>query len=47
MSARYQAWQTALRLAGARTRMAYFFTVLRNLVQPDAAAGGPAERGTP
>jgi len=44
----YQARDTALRLAGARNRMAYFFTVLRNLVQPDTvAAGGPTdERGT-
>ncbi|MBN1954372.1 MAG: hypothetical protein JW900_04890 [Anaerolineae bacterium] len=44
----YQARDTALRLAGARNRMAYFFTVLRHLVQPDAvAAGGPTdERGT-
>lgn len=44
----YQARDTALRLAGARNRMAYFFTVLRNLVQPDpVVAGGPTdERGT-
>ena len=38
----YRARQTALRLAGARNRMAYFFTVLRSLLPPQAAAGGPA-----
>ncbi|GEM_PF-3531339 len=39
----YRARQTALRLAGARNRMAYFFIVLRSLLPPQAAASGPAD----
>lgn len=41
----YQARQRALRLAGARNRMAYFFAVLRNLALSDAAAGGRGDEG--